>query len=726
MTEKKYSIGVVGCGAISEIYHLPALASHPLTRDGLALAEPNAARRESMAKRFQAFFDCSDYRELLGRVDAVIIATPPQLHFEMTRFFLENQVPVLCEKPLTESFREAQELVEISRTTQTPLLVNQTRRFFPTYQKIRELIASGVLGTLQSITYHEGVDFSWPAASPHHFRPGAKGAWSDTGVHLLDTILYWLDARPSLVQSLNDACGGVEAMATVLLKHQECKIELKVSRLGRLSNTFQIVGSLGSIDAETEDWDEFTVRFRDGRRRRYRCASNKLTYADFAKPMLQNLIEVLQGRAEPMASGSSVLGTIELLEQAYEQVQEYPQGWNDHFTTWSDRQPYRDPVRELVQGKPQRVLVTGVSGFVGGRVVEAMELSGIFQPVCAVRNWSRCARVAVRPVEIVACDILDQQQVREAVKNVAAIVHCAYTDDHQAIVKGTQNLLEAASQHGVSNFVYLSSAEVYGPDRIGQVVEDAQLTRLGRPYGDAKLEAEQLCADFSKRGVFVTTLRPSLIYGPYGDSWAIGIVERLQSGKWGVFEGFGEGYANLVYVDDLVQAIFLSLYRPGNSSRFFNVNGPETPTWNEYYAKMNEALGLPQLKPFSAAKSRWTARFMDSVRTTTSAIKSRYEDRLMEIYLRGGWAGQMMKKLKKQLSNTPSGGELTDLFNRRAIYDDTAIRQALGYQPDFDLETGIAASLQWMVLHELIQQPDRLNLRPVPSIEASSSQRILA
>jgi hypothetical protein len=78
----------------------------------------------------------------------------------------------------------------------------------------------------------------------------------------------------------------------------------------------------------------------------------------------------------------------------------------------------------------------------------------------------------------------------------------------------------------------------------------------------------------------------------------------------------------------------------------------------------------------------------------------------MEIYLRGGWAGQMMKKLKKQLEHTPSGGELQDLFNRQAKYKDDAIRRELGYQPAFDLEKGIALTLQWMILHELIDQPE--------------------
>jgi predicted dehydrogenase/nucleoside-diphosphate-sugar epimerase len=704
MGHNEMRIGVIGCGAISEIYHLPALVANPLTREGFALAEPNEKRLQQVKNRFAAKVACKDYRDLIAHVDAVIIATPPQLHYPMTKFFLEHRIPVLCEKPMTELASEARELVLLSEANHTPLLVNQTRRFFPTYQKIRQIIAAGELGRIESISYHDGVDFEWPAASPHHFKPEAKGAWLDTGVHLLDSVCYWLNAQPKLVQSMNDACGGPEALTTVTLDHAGCQIELKISRLGRLSNSFSIVGSLGSIDAESEDWDEITIRYNDGRKRRFKCASNKLKYPDFAKPMLQNFVDVIRKKADPIASGRSVLGTIELLEQAYEQAQVYPQPWNEHLIDWAQR----DCFRQVSQQATQRVLVTGVSGFVGGRVVEAMAISGLFQPVCAVRNWSRCARVATRPVEIVACDIMDRDQVFSAVGKVDAIVHCAYTDDRATIVEGSRNVLDAAARQKISNFVYLSSAEVYGADRVGEVTEVVQLAASGRSYGDAKLEVEGLCERYAAQGVRATILRPALIYGPYGASWSIGVADRLQSGQWGIFEGFGEGYANLIYIDDLIQAIFLALQTPATAPRRFNVNGPETPTWNQYFGKMNHALGLPELQPISSVKSRRTAWFTDTVRGITSSIKARFEEQLMEIYLRGGRASQLMKKLKSHLQNTPSADELNDLFNRKAIYKDDAIRNELGYHPDFNLDAGIAHTLHWMLLHELIRDPTKV------------------
>lgn len=56
----------------------------------------------------------TDYRELLGRVDAVSIVVPTPYHYQIAKVFLENGVDVLLEKPMTTTIAEADELVEIA------------------------------------------------------------------------------------------------------------------------------------------------------------------------------------------------------------------------------------------------------------------------------------------------------------------------------------------------------------------------------------------------------------------------------------------------------------------------------------------------------------------------------------------------------------------------------------------------------------------------------------
>lgn len=330
MTVSATTIAVVGCGAIAELYHLPALMRHPATRNAFFLVEPNEKRRAEMAAKYKVeAFESID--ALPDSVQGAIVATPPATHFPLCKTLLQREVDVLCEKPLTEDTQQAEELVEIARKHQRILAVNQTRRFFPTYQKIRELIATGELGQLRRIVYHDGVEFDWPAASPHHFSPGAKGAWSDTGVHLLDSVIFWLSAKPKVVASLNDSFGGPEAMATVFLQHVECEIEIKVSRLGRLSNRFVIEGSNAKIDAGAEDWSAVIVEYSDGRKRKFHCPGKYEKYIDFAHPLIDDFVTAIQTRRQPMVSGADTLSTIELLAEAYDRATQYDTPWNDHW-----------------------------------------------------------------------------------------------------------------------------------------------------------------------------------------------------------------------------------------------------------------------------------------------------------------------------------------------------------------------------------------------------------
>ncbi len=365
----------------------------------------------------------------------------------------------------------------------------------------------------------------------------------------------------------------------------------------------------------------------------------------------------------------------------------------------------------------RRILVTGASGFVGGRLVEACCLSGYAQPIAAVRNWTRAARPARFPVDIRTCDILNTDDAAQAAAGAEAIVHCAYTDDRDSIVEGTRNMLEAAARNHVKHFVFLSTAEVYGSQIEGIVSESTPTTLSGNLYGDAKIEAEAVCRDFS-RSFGLTILRPAIIYGPFGRSWSIHIAKRLQSGHWRLLDQQGEGTANLVYVDDLVQAIMLALDRGAAGTEVFHVNGPDKLTWNEYFQQFNAALGLATMQRISVYNSRLRTMVMDQVAKLTGAVKQRYHDQLMEIYLRDGWLSRQMKRLKGSIDNTPSGTELNQLFCRTAYYSDQLARETLGYLPRFPLQRGLELTVAWLRHHEYVEQTDH----PAPWGEASSSE----
>lgn len=704
-SDRNCRVGVVGCGAIADLFHLPVLAKLDATKNGISLADPSEARLQEMKAKYGAVATVQNYRDLLGKVDGIIIATPPKFHFDIAKFFLENGIPVLSEKPLVESSKEAHQLQALCCDNNVPLAVNQTRRFFPSYEKIRELISQGVLGTLQRIVYHDGIEFDWPAASQHHFSPGAKGALSDTGIHLLDAVSYWLGGEKlTLIESLNDSNGGPEAIATVRLMHQECDIEVKVSRLGRLQNGFKIVGTDALIEAGAEDFSEVIVQFNDGKKKKYQCGPKSLQYTDFAKPLIENFIEVIRGEASPTVSVDDVVGVVELLEQAYESAQPFPTVWNHHAVETVEPAA---KARIEINERP-RILITGASGFLGGRVNELLYLADFGTPIPTIRNWTRAARLARFPVEIRRCDILQQDTIEKAMQDVDVVVHCAKVDTRESIVDGTRKLLQACQQNHIRRFVHISTAEVYGPDVKGTVTEETPTPTTGRAYGDFKIEAEQVVSEFASQGVETAILRPSLIHGPFSNSWSINLVKRLQSGKWGRFDEHGEGIANLIYVDDLVQAILLCAFHPNAAGQAFNVNGMEKVTWNQYFDLLNEALDLPPLSNISASKSRWRTRMMGLIGGAADLVLDRFEDRIMDIYMRGGWPQRIMKKIKGELDATPDNSELNDLFVRPAYYNDQKIQSMLGYRPQFSLETSIINTLHWMHLHELVADAPEL------------------
>ncbi len=83
-----------------------------------------------------------DYKELVGRVDAVTVASTTRTHYEIAKFFLENGVHVNVEKPMTVTIEEAQELVSLSKSKNLKLQVGHVERFNPALQAAQEKLAT--------------------------------------------------------------------------------------------------------------------------------------------------------------------------------------------------------------------------------------------------------------------------------------------------------------------------------------------------------------------------------------------------------------------------------------------------------------------------------------------------------------------------------------------------------------------------------------------------------
>jgi nucleoside-diphosphate-sugar epimerase len=341
----------------------------------------------------------------------------------------------------------------------------------------------------------------------------------------------------------------------------------------------------------------------------------------------------------------------------------------------------------------ETVLVTGAGGFIGGWIVETLHLSGSANVRAGIRRWSSAARLGRFPVDVVFCDVMDKEQITQAMTGATSVTHCAI-GGRDVITKGTKNVLDVALRLGVKRFVHLSTAEVYG-NVSGNIDETFSYQYTGNPYADSKIEAEKLCWEFYEKGLPVTVIRPSIVYGPFSKDWTVLLAQRLQSGNWGLFKGYGEGICNLVYIHDLVSAILLAASLENAVGEAFNINGPEMITWNQYFQKFNAALGLPELDTRDPASSKLRSAIMEPVRSSARYILNHFGSSVKRIAARSRLAKAAMKQAEKTIRATPTLSELS-LYNRDAFYLTSKAQDMLGYNPKFDIDTGLQMTVSWL------------------------------
>ena len=122
---KKIRIGVIGAGWWATSAHIPAIKSHPQA-ELVAVQSRERAKAEHIAHDFGAKHACTSVGELLalGRIDAVIVASTPNVHFAQAKAALNSGLHVLLEKPMTFTANQARELVELAARKKLHLVMS--------------------------------------------------------------------------------------------------------------------------------------------------------------------------------------------------------------------------------------------------------------------------------------------------------------------------------------------------------------------------------------------------------------------------------------------------------------------------------------------------------------------------------------------------------------------------------------------------------------------------
>lgn len=133
---KKLRGAVVGVGYLGRFHAQKYKALSDLV-DFVGVCDASAARAEEVAKELGVSF-FTDSKLLVGQVDVVTIASATKSHYELAKFFLENDIHVHVEKPMTETVAEAEELVALAEKRKLKLQVGHVERFNPALISVRE------------------------------------------------------------------------------------------------------------------------------------------------------------------------------------------------------------------------------------------------------------------------------------------------------------------------------------------------------------------------------------------------------------------------------------------------------------------------------------------------------------------------------------------------------------------------------------------------------------
>jgi nucleoside-diphosphate-sugar epimerase len=317
------------------------------------------------------------------------------------------------------------------------------------------------------------------------------------------------------------------------------------------------------------------------------------------------------------------------------------------------------------------LLITEIGNFVGLRAAEMAIAQGM--KVRGLQSSPEQAQaVKDLAIPVVIGSTTETDTLAEACQDIDIVFHTESVIDaggsierfRQVNVGGTINIAKAAKNAGVKTFIHLSSVMVYGfkfPDQIG---EEGSLRGENNPFCQTKIEAEIELLKYNDPPNFgVIIIRAGDVYGPGALSWIIQPLELMQKKQFFLVDG-DRNIFNHVYVDNLIDAVFLAAEKESYGEAFNITDGTQT-TWQEFYTRL--ATIAEQPKPSSMP---------------AFAIKA------------------IAKTVGKQLGVLP---ETVDFISRSHSYSIAKARHVLGYQPHVDLDEGMMRTAVWLENNNLVK-----------------------
>jgi nucleoside-diphosphate-sugar epimerase len=270
------------------------------------------------------------------------------------------------------------------------------------------------------------------------------------------------------------------------------------------------------------------------------------------------------------------------------------------------------------------ILITGVTGFVGGALVKRLMAGGACGGVVAsLRRLDASLPDGVKLVQV--GDLLPTTDWSMALQQVDAVVHCAARvhvmqdsannplEAYRHVnVQGTLNLAQQAAQAGARRFVFVSSIKVNGEATLpGKPFRADDEPAPLDPYGLSKMEAEQGLREFSAQtGMEVVIVRPPLVYGPGVKANFASMMRWLAKGV-PLPLGAIHNTRSMVALDNLVDCLVTCLKHPAAAGQTFLVSDGEDVSTSQLLRRTAHAMGKPaRLLPVPAVFLQWGASLL--------------------------------------------------------------------------------------------------------------------
>jgi predicted dehydrogenase len=340
-TDPPLQVGVIGAGWWATFAHIPAINAHPRA-ELLAVQSRSQSKAGKVAKDFGAKHAVTDPVALLDLpgLDAVVIATTPNMHHTQAKAALERGKHVLIEKPMTFTAAEAKELCGLAEAKGLQLLISCPWHFTPHGREVREMIRRGDLGEIRMISLLmtnpidkllKGINTTPTHGQADVYVEPCHGSYNDPAIagggqiycqisHAAAYLTFLTGLRPSEVYARFDYAGSVNDIYDALTVTMENGALVSIASTGATpfserNYEVRVYGTKGIVLLELWKGEAVFIPF-EGERRVLPPLPADGIYPD--RGPLDNFVEAALGLAPNGSDGRLGFAAMQVIEAAVE------------------------------------------------------------------------------------------------------------------------------------------------------------------------------------------------------------------------------------------------------------------------------------------------------------------------------------------------------------------------------------------------------------------------